>query len=298
LETDAVDSAIRSLESVLRCRPNDSQAVYYLGEAYVRQKQPNRALRCFQKSVAIDPYAVKAHFRAASLSMEAGKIVEAVNHLLSVVQNKPSDWQIWVNLCSYLRDCKELKHAKECGHRAIQLNPYAFQAWLNLANVYLDLKCYQTSLEYYERAYELNPSQGTVICNLLNISMMVCDWDRTKYYARILDRLTASALKRGDRPDETPFINISRNDNPEQNLAVAKAWSRSIKSNNSDVRNQVRIKYLKKHRKKIRIGYISNNFRNHPTGHITRQLYRSHDRNRFEVYCFSYGLDDNSHIRK
>jgi len=43
--------------------------------------------------------------------------------------------------------------------------------------------------------------------------------------------------------------------------------------------------------KKIRIGYFSADFKNHPVSHLTAELYEIHDRNRFEIYAFSYGPD-------
>ena len=43
--------------------------------------------------------------------------------------------------------------------------------------------------------------------------------------------------------------------------------------------------------KKIRIGYFSADFRDHPVSHLTAELYEMHDRNRFEIYAFSFGSD-------
>ncbi|GMW07604.1 MAG: hypothetical protein AMXMBFR8_24000 [Nevskiales bacterium] len=40
-------------------------------------------------------------------------------------------------------------------------------------------------------------------------------------------------------------------------------------------------------RAKLRIGYVSPNFGDHPIGHVTKSLYRSHDRRHFEVYLYS-----------
>ena len=43
--------------------------------------------------------------------------------------------------------------------------------------------------------------------------------------------------------------------------------------------------------KKIRIGYFSADFRNHPVSHLTAELYEIHDRSQFEIYAFSFGPD-------
>jgi predicted O-linked N-acetylglucosamine transferase (SPINDLY family) len=41
---------------------------------------------------------------------------------------------------------------------------------------------------------------------------------------------------------------------------------------------------------KIRIGYISPRFGDHPIGHVTKSLYGTHDRNRFDVFLYSTSL--------
>jgi len=43
---------------------------------------------------------------------------------------------------------------------------------------------------------------------------------------------------------------------------------------------------------RIRVGYYSFDFRNHPVAHLTAELYGQHDRKDFEVFVYSYGPDD------
>jgi len=43
--------------------------------------------------------------------------------------------------------------------------------------------------------------------------------------------------------------------------------------------------------KKIRIGYFSADFREHPVSDLTAELYEVHDRDQFEIHAFSYGPD-------
>lgn len=46
---------------------------------------------------------------------------------------------------------------------------------------------------------------------------------------------------------------------------------------------------------KVRIGYLSANFGNHPTSLLTQSIYGLHDRTRFEVFGYSLVPDDGSH---
>jgi protein O-GlcNAc transferase len=49
---------------------------------------------------------------------------------------------------------------------------------------------------------------------------------------------------------------------------------------------------------KITIGYLSNNFKNHPTAQLIRGIFKLHDRNRFNVFCYSFGENDRSSYRE
>lgn len=49
---------------------------------------------------------------------------------------------------------------------------------------------------------------------------------------------------------------------------------------------------------KIKIGYVSPDFKKHPTATLSRRLYALHDRNRFEIYGYSLQPDDGSSIRR
>tara|TARA_B110000027_G_scaffold132414_1_gene158534 strand:- start:311 stop:1630 length:1320 start_codon:yes stop_codon:yes gene_type:complete len=48
--------------------------------------------------------------------------------------------------------------------------------------------------------------------------------------------------------------------------------------------------------KKIRIGYFSQDFKNHPVSFLTAELYEIHDRNQFEIHAFSFGIDTKDEI--
>ena len=56
--------------------------------------------------------------------------------------------------------------------------------------------------------------------------------------------------------------------------------------------------HVKEHTGKLRIGYVSPDFRIHPIATVTRRLYALHDRDRFEIYGYSLHPGDDSDIRR
>ena len=49
---------------------------------------------------------------------------------------------------------------------------------------------------------------------------------------------------------------------------------------------------------RIRIGYVSSDFGNHPTSHLMQSIPGVHDRSRVEIFCYSLAPDDNTTFRQ
>ena len=58
---------------------------------------------------------------------------------------------------------------------------------------------------------------------------------------------------------------------------------------------EIKIKdfFYKSPNKKIRLGYISADFNNHPMGHLLKSFFKNHNRNLFEVVGFNIGKKNN-----
>ena len=78
-------------------------------------------------------------------------------------------------------------------------------------------------------------------------------------------------------------------DDPELQRKVTEIFVNENYPKNHDL---PRIGLYPKH-KKIRIGYFSADFREHPVAALTAELYEIHDRNHFEIHAFSYGPETN-----
>ena len=49
---------------------------------------------------------------------------------------------------------------------------------------------------------------------------------------------------------------------------------------------------------KITVGYLSHDFRDHPVAHLMVSLFGLHNRDEFEIFCYSHGPGDGSYHRK
>ena len=152
------------------------------------------------------------------------------------------------------------------------------------------LKRKDEALVSYESAIALNPNLDFILGDLLSNKMSLCLWDDL---AKRLNELTKK-INNGEKVI-IPFDILTLIDDPEVQRKTAEIYANE-KYPQSDVLSQ--IERYPKH-KKIRIGYFSADFRNHPVSHLTVELYEIHDRNQFEIYAFSFGpyTDDEMNLR-
>ncbi len=85
----------------------------------------------------------------------------------------------------------------------------------------------------------------------------------------------------------SPFVTLALIDDPEIQRRNAEIYTKDMYPQSHVL---PKIEPYPKH-KKIRIGYFSADFRDHPVSHLTAELYELHDRERFEIHAFSFGPD-------
>ena len=145
-----------------------------------------------------------------------------------------------------------------------------------------DLNKLDAALLSYHRANELKPSEDYILGNILHTQMHLCHWDSLS--SHLLD--LTKKINNGEKVIG-PFALMALIDNPK---VLRKASD--IYVNEMFPRSNIlsKIENYPIH-KKIKIGYFSSDFREHPVSTLTVELYEKHNRNQFEIHAFSYGPD-------
>ncbi|MCC9000592.1 MAG: hypothetical protein LM522_14060, partial [Candidatus Contendobacter sp.] len=122
-----------------------------------------------------------------------------------------------------------------------------------------------------------------------------CDWsDREKVLAEITD-LTADVLEYGFVAGMEPHRMLSLPIDPALQQAMARAQATAVAARMAPIREQLPIQWPSTlHKSRLRIGYVSGDFRDHATAHLIRKLFRVHDRASFEIIGYSLRPGDGS----
>jgi protein O-GlcNAc transferase len=168
--------------------------------------------------------------------------------------------------------------------KAIAIKPDFDEAYRNLGGVMLYLKRMDEAMKSFERALAINPDLDFILGNVLHTKMHLCDWDDV---SSRLDELQDKI--NNNEKVIPPFVMLGLIDDPELQRKATEIYVNENFPKNHDL---PRIALYPKH-KKIRIGYFSCDFHEHPVSALTVELYEIHDRSHFEIHAFSYGPDTN-----
>lgn len=187
--------------------------------------------------------------------------------------------------------CIELGLAEEAvGHlrRVHSAGGASAASWDNLGLALRLLGDLNQAARAFERAVELDSALTPALANLVHTRRHLCDWDGLGPYEK---ELAATLDQPGSDPRWSPHIALSASLSPLQQLTVARRWSRAmLPTPMSAPRPNPRSG-------RLRIGYLSSDLRDHATGRLMAGLFEQHDRDRFDIFAYSYGPDDGSELR-
>lgn len=200
---------------------------------------------------------------------------------------------IWNNLGTVYFNWGRFDKAIEIYRRAIEVLPSLPDGYNNIGVIQAFRKQSRDAIASFECALAVSPNFTPSLGWLLREKSEICDW---KGFEKLRERV-ASLRQTDNRAPISPFVALSVFEDP----ADLHYWARLSADEifapfvNSPVLAK---RKAQRRRKKIRLGYYSFDFRNHPVAHLTSRMFELHDRSRFDVYIYSYGPDDQSDIRE
>ena len=232
--------------------------------------------------------------RALSLR-EQGQLAGAERLLREALAGNPRDAVVATNLGIVLLEQNHGQQGVEMLQRALACDPNCAAAHYNLANILRASGQTDQAIVHYRAASDLDQGIAPAGEELMHTLLEVCDWDQARAQADKLRALVASRPAEMWMPAIAPLTAMYL----ELDVAVSKQVARYHAAQ--------RVRGTKTTRRKdfshedasarMRIAYLSRDFRDHPVGQLIRPAFALHDRSRFEVFAFSFGPDDGSVCR-
>ena len=249
------------------------------GVALVGLRRHNDALACYDEAIRRKQNFAEAWSNKGVALHELERHEEALSHFDRAIELNADYVEPWSNKALTLHKLRRFAEALVHCDRAIQLNADFAEAWANKGLTLNDLGRHDEAMAHYECAYRLKPGMDFVLGHLVHTQMVLCDWKGFDLNVSELARKVAMG-----EPATVPFSLLSAIDSPDLHLKAAQTWVNGRYPGNLSLPAITKSK-----NQKIRVGYFSADFRHHPVAILTAELFELHDRDRFEIFAFSFG---------
>jgi predicted O-linked N-acetylglucosamine transferase (SPINDLY family) len=243
------------------------------------------AEQCFR--AASDHEAARLH-ALGKAQKAAGALAAARATLEQSAKLAPGAPEILTTLGATCLELNDAPEARRYFERAIDLGARQGELWDNLGLACRAMGDEESAVVAFERALQAAPALTPAMANLVYAQQYLCDWDALEQSER---RLAATLDDPAADPRWPPFVALAMPLAPAQQLEVARRWSRVMLPPPAPRRRPP------PRAKRLRVGYLSGSFHEHPTARLMVGLFEAHDRERFEVTGYSYGPDDGSALR-
>lgn len=308
--------AVTCYEQALQLDPDFVQALNNLGLALTSLGNSDRADDCFQQALARRPDYVETYLNIGNVYKNEGNLKEAISVYQQALRIQPESALVHNSLgIIFTMQCR-LEEAVFSFKNSLRLDPEFVEAWNNLGIVLAELCRWDVAIDAFQRAIAIQPGSAQAHANLGlaltfqgKLTEALDSFDHALAlkpdYANALHNL-AVALKDQGRLDESlkafqqaitidpdnrtlrgarlMTMHYSPDLSAETLLAEATSWS----GQRAQTTSPISLTSLSADpQKRLRIGYVSADFRRHPVGYLIEPVIPAHNRSEVEVYCYA-----------
>ena len=284
---EAVESFDKSLalhagDAAVETLNNRGVALWHLGRTAEAKLSYDRAL-------ALQESHVPTLLNRAQLLQASGQFAQALADYDKAIAAEPANARAWNGRGSVLHALKRNREAFANFDRALGLDPAFADALTNRAHLrWAECGDHAGAVSDIKAALAANPSQPFARGELLHLNSFAADWDGFDEQVRAID----DAVRQG-REAVRPFVYQALSQSPADLQRCSQIFAASLYSAPAAPPPSFAYRH-----DKIRIGYVSGEFREQATAYLMAGLYERHDREKFEIIAIDNGGGDASPMRR
>jgi protein O-GlcNAc transferase len=279
--------ALAAYDKSLAFNPDLIEAWLGRGAALSGVKRFEEAFAAYNKALALKPALAEAWLGRGGSAAELRRFDEALTAYDKALAFKPDMAEAWLGRGIVLAELKRFEEALTAYDKALAFKSDLAETWLHYGDTFAKLKQYKNAFAAFDRALNLRPDLKYAEGARLHARMHLCDWDGIE--ADIVHLL--SAVK-DQKLATVPFCLLSIPATPADQLQCAKTFVAEQGLFSALWRGEI---YA---HDRIRVAYLSADFRNHAVARVIAGLFEHHDRSRFEITGIAIGPTDGSPLRR
>lgn len=280
--------AVDLLGRALAINANDPPAQMHYGLALQGQTRFAEAAAIFDRLLTAHPGEPAALMGRGAALRALGRDAAALMDYEAVLMADPRNPDAWNGRGALLRNLRRIDEALESFNQAVALAPNLAEAWQNRGDLHWSERLdHGAAVADLEKALALEPDRALLRGSLLHLKMFAADWKNFDHETRLIHQGVRAGLM-----IIHPFAYQAIMERPADSQACSRLYGQSrYPAQPSQL-------YATGSREKIRIGYVSGDFREQAVGLLMAGLYEQHDKDRFELFAFNTGDARNDHIRQ
>lgn len=281
-----LQDAADSYRNAILLLPKHVESLSNLGHTLRALGKPDQAIESYRQAISIAPDHAEMHFNLGTALSAQGDFDSAIDSYRQAIKLSEDYAQAHCNLGAALLAQKKFDSAVESYQRAISINSKLGEAHYNLGIAFNAQNKLDAAISSFQRTLELQPEFVECHCNLGNALRAAGNLNEAvKCYQKAL------AIK----PDyanaysnllflESYHATLS----PAEYLKHARGWERACLP--AEVRQAASHKSFSRQPlsgRRLKVGYVSGDFRKHAVSYFIGQLFANHDRSRIELFAYS-----------
>jgi predicted O-linked N-acetylglucosamine transferase (SPINDLY family) len=283
--------AERAYARAVRAAPREPLFWVNLGQARRKLGDLEGAATAAEEAIRVAPANPLAIQLRLATRLERHRFADALEDAEHIARSPQAGASEWTDYAVALYHVERYAEAASALLQALARGPDYFAAHVLLCNVFDRLGLNAEAVECLRTAIALRPGWGSGLGGVLYHSLAACDWSRLDADLEALRGVLAA-------PGELefgPFMFLSCGADAATQLRVFGDYTRMLCANLP--RLPVVEPTSRLAGRRLRVGYLSNDFHQHATAMLVAQVFELHDRERFEVRLYSYGTSDGSPMR-
>jgi protein O-GlcNAc transferase len=277
------DAAIAHIRKALEHDPTNVHLYNNLGTAYKKEGQLDEAIAAYEKALLLNPQYANSHSNLGTALQGKGHLNEAIDAYQKALEINPQYADAYFNLGTAFRAKGQHDEAVTAYQKALQFDPEFVEAYNNLGADCRDRGALHEALGYFQKVLQLRPTFAEAHVNIGNVLVdQGRPDDAEAYFRRALQH-------RGGFHECYSNLLLSMNYNTRydpknvylEHLAFAKQFAEPMSSHIPRHDNE------RTPDRRLKIGYVSPNFRRHSVNYFIEPILSAHDHAGYEVFCYS-----------
>ena len=276
--------AITSYKKAITCQPDYAEAHNNLGNLLATQGKGDLAIASYKKAIAIKPDYAEAYSNLGNILRDQGELARAIINFKHSLKIDPDISETHNNLGNALRDQGAVAAAIDSYRKAIALTANYASSHNNLGIALQDQGKLGESATHLQKAIAIKPDYPEAHNNLGNVLT-----DQGRFNEAITSYDTALKIKPDYAEANSNLLLVLHygNHTLQHIFNQHKKWyANQVKHLSTTMFNHQNQKGDNPD-KKLRIGFVSGDFRKHSVSYFLQELFIFHNRENFTFFCYS-----------